>query len=157
MAIEIRRAERADVGRLTDLLLQVHLVHSEGRPDIFRRGSRKYTEEELFSIIRDDTRPIYVAVDGALVVGYAFCVIEEIKDDRSLADRRSLYVDDLCVDEARRGEHIGEALYKHVLAEAERLCCYHVTLNVWTLNPGAMRFYEKMGLSPMKVTMEKII
>ena len=157
MAIEIRRAERADAERLTELLFQVHLVHSEGRPDIFRRGSKKYTEEELFSIIRDDTRPIYVAVDCGVVVGYAFCVLEEIKDDKSLADRRALYIDDLCVDEARRGEHIGEALYKHVLAEARRLSCYHVTLNVWALNPGAMRFYEKMGLSPMKVTMEKIL
>ena len=157
MPIEIRRAVIGDTARLTDLLLQVHLVHSTGRPDVFRRGSKKYTEDELHEIIADDLRPIFVACDGGLVVGYAFTVIEEIKGDRSLVDRKSLYIDDLCVDEARRGEHIGETLDRHVLREALVLGCYHVTLNVWSLNEGAMRFYQKMGLTPLKVTMEKIL
>lgn len=157
MDITVRRAVLSDTDALIRLLYQVHAVHSEKRPDIFKRGSKKYTEDELHSIIEDDTRPIYVANSAEGVVGYAFCVTEEIKDDSSLADRRSLYIDDLCVDEAMRGKHIGESLFRHVLSEARRLGCYHVTLNVWSLNEGAMRFYQKMGLVPMKVTMEKLL
>ncbi|MBR2466151.1 MAG: GNAT family N-acetyltransferase [Clostridia bacterium] len=153
----IRRAEIKDIPKIIDLLLQVHLVHSTGRPDIFRRGSKKYTEDELSEIIADDGRPIFVADDAGEVVGYAFCVLEEIKDDGSLEDRKSLYIDDICVDEKRRGTHIGEALYNYVTAVAKELGCYHVTLNVWCLNPGAMKFYEKMGMTPLKVTMEKIL
>ncbi len=155
--MEIRRAKLSDIPKIGELLLQVHAVHSKERPDIFKVGSRKYTDRELEAIIEDDLRPVYVANDGTEVLGYAFCVLEEVKDDRSLADRKSLYIDDICVDEKRRGEHIGEALYNYVLSEAERLGCYHITLNVWSLNPGAMKFYQKMGLSPMKVTMEKIL
>ena len=157
MALEISRASSADIPRLTDLLLQVHLVHSSKRPDIFRPGSKKYTECELREIIDDGTRPILVAKDGGVVVGYAFTVLEEVKDDKSLTDRRTLYLDDLCVDEKRRGEHIGEALYRAVRELARELECYQVTLNVWTLNDGAMRFYEKQGLKPLKVVMEDII
>jgi len=157
MDLTIRRASTVDTAAISDLLLQVHRVHSEKRPDIFRRGSKKYTEEQLVTIIADDSRPIYVATDADEVVGYAFCVINDIKDDGSLTDRREIYIDDLCVDEVRRGEHIGEALYNHVLTEGKRLGCYHVTLNVWSLNEGALCFYQKMGLSPMKVTMEKIL
>ena len=153
----IRRAEEKDVQRLTDLLLQVHKIHSDARPDIFRRGSKKYTEEELLEIIRDDERPIYVADDSGEVLGYSFCVLKRTEGDKSLEDRLELYIDDLCVDAKKRGNHVGEALYRFVTEEAKRLGCYHITLNVWSLNPGAMRFYEKMGLIPMKVTMENIL
>ena len=157
VATQIRHATKSDIPSLTNLLLQVHLVHSSKRPDIFRPGSKKYTESELAEIIDDKTRPILVAEDAGLVVGYAFTVLEEIKDDKSLTDRRALYLDDLCVDEKRRREHIGEALDRAVKELARELGCYEVTLNVWTLNEGALRFYEKQGLKPLKVVMEDII
>ena len=153
----IRRAENKDIPKLTELLLQVHLIHSDGRPDIFRRGAKKYTEDELAEIIGDEERPIYVADIDGTVSGYAFCILKVTEGDKSLLDRRELYIDDLCVDEKMRGMHMGEALYRFVTEEAKRLGCYHVTLNVWSLNPGAMRFYEKMGMVPMKVMMENIL
>ena len=157
MAITVERATAADIPRLTDLLLQVHAVHSAKRPDIFRRGAKKYTEDELAVIISDESRPILVAKDDGYTVGYAFTVLSEIKDDKSLADRREMYLDDLCVDEKVRGGGIGRTLYLAVKELARTLGCYHVTLNVWALNDGAMRFYEKMGLLPMKTVMEEIL
>ena len=156
--MHIRKATEKDIPRLIDLLYQVHRVHSKGRPDIFRAGNKKYTEDELRGILSDETKPIYAAADETdTLCGYAFCVYEEIKDQISLMDRKSLYIDDLCVDENMRGNHIGTLLYEHVLEEAKKLGCYHVTLNVWCLNESAMRFYEKCGLSPLKITMEQIL
>jgi ribosomal protein S18 acetylase RimI-like enzyme len=154
----VRLAKEKDIGRITELLLQVHRVHSEGRPDIFRRGSKKYGEDELKAIIENEKTPVFVAVDGEDVVeGYAFCIYQEVKGDASLEDRQSLYIDDLCVDEGMRGKHIGKMLYEHVLRTAKENGCYHVTLNVWCLNESAMPFYEKCGMSPLKITMEKIL
>ena len=156
--MHIRKATEKDIPRLIDLLYQVHRVHSKGRPDIFRAGNKKYTEDELRGILSDETKPIYAAADETdTLCGYAFCIYEEIKDQISLMDRKSLYIDDLCVDENMRGQHIGTLLYEHVLEEAKKLGCYHVTLNVWCLNESAMRFYEKCGLSPLKITMEQIL
>ena len=156
--MHIRKATEKDIPRLIDLLYQVHRVHSKGRPDIFRAGNKKYTEDELRGILSDETKPIYAAADETdTLCGYAFCIYEEIKDQISLMDRKSLYIDDLCVDENMRGQHIGTMLYEHVLEEAKKLGCYHVTLNVWCLNESAMRFYEKCGLSPLKITMEQIL
>ena len=154
--MKVRKAEGRDVPDLIRLLYQVHAVHSEGRPDIFRRGSKKYTEAELESILDDPKTPVLVYDDGG-VKGYSFCVLEEVKDDASLVDRRSLYIDDICVDECERGKHIGKALFEAAVALAQREGCYHVTLNVWNLNEGAMRFYERCGMSPLKITMEKIL
>ena len=157
MDLTIRRADLSCIDDISALLLQVHRVHSEKRPDIFRVGSKKYTQEELRDIIADDSRPIFVAKSGDRTVGYAFCIISDTVGDKSLEDRRTLYIDDLCVDENLRGSHIGEGLYKHVLNEAKILGCDSITLNVWCLNSPAMRFYEKMGLEPLKITMEKVL
>ena len=68
-----------------------------------------------------------------------------------------LYIDDICVDEGARGRGVGRALYGHILGFAREKGCYNVTLNVWSCNPGAMAFYEKLGLTPYKVGMEKIL
>lgn len=154
----IRKAMERDIPRLDDLLYQVHLLHAEGRPDIFRKGNKKYTDRELKEILADEKTPVFVAVDEYdCVMGYVFCVLQSVTGSASLMDRRTLYIDDLCVDEELRGRHIGRALYQFVLEEAGRLKCDAVTLNVWSLNEGALRFYEACGMQPLKTVMEQRI
>ena len=153
-----RRAVAKDIDKINDLLLQVCLVHHVGRPDIFKYGAKKYTDEELLEIINDDNRPILVAVDeDDQVCGYAFLVFKQYVDNNILTDIKTLYIDDLCVDEDKRGQHIGSELYEAVLAFAKENGCYNVTLNVWSCNESAMKFYEKCGLKPQKVFMETIL
>lgn len=152
----IRRAEKKDIPSIHELLHQVNLVHHNGRPDLFKKGN-KYTDEELEGIITDDNRPILVAdVDGR-VSGYAFCVYQQHVNDHILTDVKTLYIDDLCVDEGCRGQHIGKKLYTAVLQMAKEQGCYNVMLNVWSLNPGAQKFYEACGMKPLKIAMEEIV
>lgn len=156
--MNIRRAQEKDIARINKLLFQVNLVHHNGRPDLFKYGTRKYTDEQLREIIQDDKRPILVAADeNDNVLGYAFCVFEQHVNDNILTDIRTLYIDDLCVDETLRGQHIGKTLYESVLDFARKHQCYNVTLNVWSCNESAMNFYEACGLNPYKVGMEKIL
>ena len=152
----IRRAEHKDTDGIMNLLLQVLTVHHNGRPDYFKPNCRKYTEGELAEIIDDDTRPIFVYDDGG-VKGYAFCVMQETKGDNVRCDMKTLYIDDLCVDERSRGEHIGKSLYEYVKKYAKDEGCYNVTLNVWECNPSARAFYDKQGLKPLKTTLETIL
>lgn len=154
--MEIRRAENGDIPRISELLYQVHKVHSDKRPDLFRRGAKKYAEDELREIIADDERPVFVALLGGDVAGYAFCVFQR-HGDGSLEDFTTLYIDDLCVDEKSRKAHIGSALYQYVLDFAKKSGCHNLTLNVWECNPGAMNFYRKMGLSVQKTTLEQLL
>jgi len=154
----IRRAEDKDIPRIADLLLQVLGVHAAGRPDIFIPNTRKYTDDELKAIIADDERPVFVYADeNDTVQGYAFCIFEEIKGANNMHDMKTLYIDDICVDAAQRRKHIAQSLYEYVTAYAREAGCYHVTLNVWELNPGAKAFYEKMGMKPLKTVMEEIL
>ena len=156
--MEIRRAKEQDMNGINDLLMQVCLVHHRGRPDLFQYGAKKYTDDQLCGIIHDDRRPIFVAVnEREEVLGYAFCIFQQHIDDNILTDIKTLYIDDLCVDEAIRGQHIGKRLYEAVLSFARKSGCYNVTLNVWACNESAMKFYESCGLKPQKVGMEILL
>lgn len=157
MDIDIRRANVGDIPRIMELLSQVLEVHAAGRPDLFKSGTTKYSRSELAAIIADDERPIFVGVNDGAVQGYAFCVFQRHNKDRNTPDFTTLYIDDLCVDEKSRGNHIGRSLYEYVLKFAKEQGCYNVTLNVWTCNESAMKFYEKCGLSIQKYGMEKIL
>ena len=156
--MQIRRAKITDMDGLNKLLMQVLMVHHYGRPDLFKPNAKKYTDEELRAIIADDDAPIFVAVDeDDEMLGYAFCKFIQHIDNNILTDIKTLYIDDLCVDEDKRGMHIGKQLYEYVLGFAKETECYNVTLNVWSCNQSAMKFYEKCGLVPQKVGMEVIL
>lgn len=154
----IRQAKNLDIPGLNKLLHQVLMVHHNGRPDLFKANVTKYTNDQLQEIIRDPYRPIFVAVDdNEEVLGYCFCVHIQHINDNILTDIKTLYIDDLCVDETQRGKHIGSTLYNYVVNWAKQNNYYNITLNVWSLNESAMKFYEKCGLIPQKIGMEKIL
>ncbi|MBQ4141341.1 MAG: GNAT family N-acetyltransferase [Clostridia bacterium] len=153
----IRRAVEGDKNRIGELLSQVLEVHHKARPDIFRGGAKKYTEPELTEILNDENRPIFVADDNGEVKGYAFCIFVRHINDNILTDIKTLYIDDLCVDESCRGQGIGKQLYSFVLDYARSQNCYNVTLNVWADNLSALGFYESLGLHKQKIGMEMIL
>ena len=139
--MKVRMASERDIERIHELLSQVAMVHHKGRPDLFKYGQRKYTDEQLKEILKDKNRPIF----------------QQHLNDNILTDIKTLYIDDLCVDESLRGAHIGTAIYDAVLSFAREQGCYNVTLNVWSCNESAMRFYQARGLKPQKVGMEVIL
>ncbi len=154
----IRRAIDSDLNRINDLLHQVHQLHADIRPDIFIQGVKKYKDEEILKLIKDDNNPIYVYTDdNDIVQGYAFLNFKDTTGLDSLVYRKELYIDDLCVDSSSRGQGIGKKLYYFVLDLAKSLGFYHVTLNVWNGNDSAMAFYKSIGLKPLKIYMEKIL
>ncbi|MBE5844685.1 MAG: GNAT family N-acetyltransferase [Butyrivibrio sp.] len=155
--MNFRKAETKDIPQMHELLRQVNLVHQIGRPDLFKLAN-KYTDEELVEILKDSTRPIFAAVDdNDTMLGYCFCVHQQHINDNLLTDIKTLYIDDLCVDENARGQHVGKNLYNYVINWAKENGYYNVTLNVWNCNESAMKFYNALGMTPYKVGMEQIL
>lgn len=158
MDLTVRKATEKDIPKLLDLLVQVDMVHHNGRPDIFKGPATKYNEEELKAIIQNEGTPVFVCVDeNDIPLGHAFCIHKQVVGDSVLTDIRTLYIDDICVDSDARGKHVGKTLYDYVIAYAGRQGFYNVTLNVWSFNQAAMKFYEAMGLKPQKTGMEMIL
>lgn len=153
----IRLAEEKDIDDLLRLLVQVNMVHHNIRPDIFNGPKTKYNHDELIEIINNPQRPIFVYEDNGNILGYAFCIHQEHKNDNILTDIKTLYIDDICVDETSRGMHIGHMLYDYVLNYAKINNYYNITLNVWNGNENALKFYSSLGLEVQKIGMEKIL
>ena len=154
----IRKAQEKDISRIIELLGQILQIHAEIRPDIFIPDTTKYTEQELAALLKDEKKPIYVAVNEEDVcMGYAFCQVKEQPFSNNMVQFQSLFIDDLCVDRFARGQHIGESLFDYVKQEAKRMGCYEVTLNVWAGNISAEKFYEKMGMKTKERQLEYIL
>ena len=155
---QIRRAKQKDIKRILELLVQVDMVHHNGRPDIFKGPATKYNAEELEAIFQDENTPVFVCVnDEDYILGHGFCVVKQVLGDSVMTDIKTLYIDDICVDEAARGSGVGRELYQYIEKYAKDNGFYNVTLNVWNCNPGALKFYEAMGLEPQKICMERIV
>ena len=152
----IRKARKEDIQRIIELLHQVNMVHHVLRPDLFKPYTTKYNEQELEAMFQDDSKPIFVFDDNG-VSGYAFCQVTEVKNNQLLEDIKTLYIDDICVDEKARGRHVGKALYEYVRDYARSIGCNNITLNVWEGNNAALSFYRNMGMKVQKTTMEKRI
>ena len=155
----VRRAVTKDIPEIARLLYQVNNVHADIRPDLFVHDKRKYTDEEIKAIIKSDETPVFVCyedVNSETLLGYCFSVFEQ-KHGHSLQPVKTLYLDDICVDEKARGRHVGTEIFNYVKEFAKKSGCYDMTLNVWEGNDSAKAFYEAMGLSVLKYGMEIVI
>ena len=181
----VRKASRSDIPSIIELLHQVNMVHHELRPDLFKPYTTKYDEEELEALLGDESKPVFVYEDGegqteslaetggsagtsrpntgtggyapGTILGHAFCMVTEVRDHRLLQDIKTLYIDDICVDEKARGKHVGKALFDYVRDYAKSIGCNNITLNVWEGNDPASFFYRNMGMHVQKTTMEMLI
>ncbi len=154
----VRKALEKDIDRILELLVQVDMVHHNGRPDLFKGPATKYSASELKAILVDEKTPVFVCVDSTdRVIGHAFCQYKQVVGDSVLTDVRTLYIDDICVDETVRGKGVGRELYEYVIDYAKKEVFYNVTLNVWSCNPSALAFYESMGMKVQKIGMETIL
>jgi ribosomal protein S18 acetylase RimI-like enzyme len=171
--IMVRKADKRDIQAILELLHQVDMVHHVIRPDLFKPNTTKYNEQELEVLLGDDSKPIFVydaeaprpngglasarGQKESIIWGHAFCQVTEVKDDKLLQDIKTLYIDDICVDEKTRGKHVGKALYEFVRDYAKSIGCYNITLNVWEGNDAALSFYRNMGMKVQKTGMETIL
>ena len=151
----VRLACERDIPDLIRLLYQVGDVHHRIRPDIFRSGAIKYTEDELKQLLLDKNSPIFVLTEDEILLAYCFCQLREHRGSTVMTDRKEVYIDDLCVEENCRGKGVAKALYRYVCLWAKSIGCDFVTLNVWQGNDSAHGFYEAMGLTPRSTTMEQ--
>lgn len=153
----IRLAVEKDIPRVSELLRQVNEVHYKGRPEIFNLGV-KYSDAQIKDKLNCQNEPILVFVDGDdKVLGYCFCEIKTCEESSVLKGIKTLYIDDLCVDVSYRFQGVGKTLYESALHLAKENGCYNLTLNVWSCNPSAIKFYESLGLVPQKIYMEKVL
>jgi len=156
--INIRIATEDDIPNIEKLLVEVNIIHHNIRPDLFNGPAVKYTKDELKSLLKKEGEYIFAATDkNDNLVGYIMCNEEIIKNDNIRTEVKTLYIDDLCVDENFRGEHIGQKLYNYAKTFAKENNFYNLTLHVWEGNDSAYRFYQKQGMKTQYTCLEEIL
>lgn len=152
----IRKAGKHDIPKILDLLSQVLEVHAKIRPDIFISGTTKYTAEQLGAILDDNSQTICVADnDNGKVVGHIIYSIKKQPPHNKQFD--TFFIEDLCVDENARRNHVGKSLFEFAKAEAQRLHSHAICLAVWEGNESAQEFYRRMNMKPKLTQMELVL
>ena len=152
----IRRAEEGDCAEIARLLKIIAAQHGAGRPVLFDDSCGKYDTAGVAALLADNAVFVAEGETGG-ILGY---LIAKIKDQPKIAVRkayRCLYIDDICVDPNSRKSGVGQALFEKAKKYALESGCYNIELNVWEFNAGAKSFYERMGMSTQKRTMELIL
>jgi len=153
--IIIRPAIKEDYPGIHKLLRQIAEQHAAQRPDLFRPHVKLSEQDYQEQLKTAEETPILVAALDGKIVGHLFAEVKHIKQRPHIKERRMFYIDDLCVDETCRGYGIGRGL----MEEAGRLAYAHqcgaLELNVFQCNENAVRFYERLGFAPQRLTMEK--
>lgn len=133
--MKIRQAVRKDMPEVLKLIEELALFEHE--PDevevtveiLEREG---FGENPLFTCFVAEVNDHIV---GAALVYFRF----------STWKGRTLHLEDLIVEESKRGQGIGEALYKEVMQFAYDRGLKRVAWDVLDWNTGAIRFYERSG------------
>jgi ribosomal protein S18 acetylase RimI-like enzyme len=152
----VRAALPRDIPGIAALLLQVLAVHNAIRPDLFKPVGAKYTGEEIEKIIADPLTPVFVCVDGVTgtVLGHCFCKVLDKPETGATYPVKSMFIDDLCVEESVRGKHIGSKLLDFVTEYARDNGFYNITLHAWEGNDPALAFYRNSGFTAQQYTLE---
>ena len=153
----IGSAKKEQAEQIAHLLGYICEFHAKGRPDIFVPGSAKYDAESVCRLIDDPGVTVITAAEGGAVLGYLIAKVTFTGTDPHIKRMKTFYIDDLCVSPEHARTGVGTALFNEARRLAKEQGCDRIDLNVWSFNEGAIRFYEKMGLSVYRMHMEELL
>ncbi|MCM1164532.1 MAG: GNAT family N-acetyltransferase [Lachnospiraceae bacterium] len=151
----IRAADIGDLERLAELFRELHSYHCGIAPNKHRMPSGGFFRERLSETLSDSGYTVLVNDDNG-VNGYAVVKIVDV-DSEEKPPRRVCFIDCFAVAEGCRRRGVGTELFGAVAAFGKERGCTDVQLGADACNADALAFYEKMGLSPRTVIMEKRI
>lgn len=152
----IRIADFNDLERLTELFMQLHRRHVEIKPETFIMPERRWFSGRISEILNDSGQTVLVYDHSGVINGYAIVKIMNVNTEGK-RPRRMCYVDCFAVSESCRRQGIGTELFNAVKAFGRENGCTSIQLGVSACNMDAVAFYEKMGLAPRTIQMEKRI
>lgn len=150
----IRNIRKSDYQAVDRLLLQLHKVHVEGRPELFSPLEHFMSEESFNNLIEDEEMITILAEKNFKVVG---CCFVSMLSHSGMVRMRIAYIDQIVVDEKYRKRGIGKKLFETAERRAKELGAKRIDLMVWGHNRIAIQAYESYGMTPQMHTYEKQI
>ncbi|MDD5898269.1 MAG: GNAT family N-acetyltransferase [Clostridia bacterium] len=147
----LREAGLEELARIAALKRQIHQLHVNGRPDLFR----PFSGEEAFAeyAIAKNCALLLAEINGE-PVGYVLVQYVNRSSNPYMNERRFVHVEEFCVEDSHHRMGIGRRLMEGLRELARKNGYSRIELDVWGFNESARRFYEAMGMKPFRTFME---
>ena len=144
--VSIRAATMDDYAGLCALMAEVHRLHLDQLPYLFRETEGPVCGRDyLQRLIDDEQVGLFVAeLDGALV-GFVNVALREAPDIPIIVPRCYAHISDVVVRHDHWRAGIGRALMDRAHRWARDQGATAVELNVYEFNDGARAFYQVLG------------
>lgn len=152
----IRIADINDLEQICELFKELHSFHVGINPKKFRMPDDEFFREGITDYLNSDEWITLVHGDSENIDGYAvFKAFDMDSPDEN--PRRICYVHHFMISESSRRKGAGTEFFNEIQEMARKANCDCIRFGVNAANAGAIAFYEKMGLAPTTITMEKRI
>jgi len=142
MNIELAKIE--NLNEINKIAKQVHDLHVELRPDIFKSTNEVISKERFEELVHNNEK--FVAIEESKIVGYAIIKIKEKNNISGMYDRKILDLEAICIDAKYRNKGIGTKLITFLINLGKEQKCTDFYLNVYEQNKEAIKLYEKLGM-----------
>ena len=149
----IRYARQSDIDGINNIRHQVHMVHFNGRPDIFNSDFSQL-KDRVNTFFSSQEFDVIVYEENGVICGMA--VLEYIFKPANLYRTQIKYCNimEFGVDIEHRRKGIGTELFRFIKTQAKNKGYKRLELDVWSFNENAVRFYESVGLKDYRRYME---
>ncbi|MBP6014251.1 MAG: GNAT family N-acetyltransferase [Alphaproteobacteria bacterium] len=159
MSVVIRDADLArDKPSIQRFMAGLNLFESAFEPNRdLAPGVPERWLKDLLARVRAKQGRMFVADDGGVLLGWAACHADQYDVYVREEDRAFGYVEELYVDEAARGRHIGRALLKACEDHFRSLGLKSVLIGALNGNARAIAAYRAAGYSDYAVNLRKLL
>ncbi len=154
--MEIRYATAEDHAGFIALEAEIQTQHHLGAPYKFP-PTGVISRDDFLALLQETDERVLVAVEDGEIVGYLQCQLLDHPASYYTYPEKLLYVAVLKVRDSHHRRGIGDALLERATEIAHAFGASRITLEVYTFNEGAARFYERVGFAPLKYVMSKTI
>lgn len=152
----VREANVNDYIGISSLVLEVHNLHVENRPDVFLEVDNPFLKEQFEDLLNSNDTKLFVVenTDNKDLVAYSIVKIMATSCLPILIQRRFAYIDNFCVKDSYKRNGIGKLLFQHIIGYAKSQGASSLQLSVWEFNHDAINFYKAAGMSTRNRKME---
>ncbi|MCR5221365.1 MAG: GNAT family N-acetyltransferase [Lachnospiraceae bacterium] len=150
----VRFAKENELTGINELRRQLHEIHTEGKPEVFKSGFPDELRDHIYTIWNDPEQEIVVADCDGSICGFA--VLNHILKPETpyMYERDYLDIDEFCVDKAYRRQNVATKMISFIKDYARDQGFGRIELNMWEFNCEALDFYEAVGFHTHRRYME---
>ncbi|MFT3952697.1 MAG: GNAT family N-acetyltransferase [Oscillospiraceae bacterium] len=154
--MQIRFAQEADLAQIAEIFAQLHAVHTEIRPDIYKNPGADYFRNESEKMLADENQKLFVAEADGVIAGYVALWVYD-RESEIHVSRKLCKVEHLAVRTGMRRTGVGRRIMEFVAHYAAECNCRAIELGVWAENFDAVNYYAACGFASRIITLEKIL